>query len=105
MSLGAVLRLIVNVPDAFLPPKMEQLYGLNITDGVRMTAPRQAVVDAFASNDDEPMSASDIQNIAHVSAAVVRTMIGQGLLVPREQRAYCCAIQQARHQIAQQTDA
>lgn len=87
MSLGAVLRLIVNVPDAFLPPKMEQLYGLNITDGVRMTAPRQAVVDAFASNDDEPMSASDIQNIAHVSADVVRTMIGQGLLVPREQRA------------------
>lgn len=87
MSLGAVLRLIVNVPDAFLPPKMEQLYGLNITDGVRMTAPRQAVADAFASNDDEPMSASDIQNIAHVSAAVVRTMIGQGLLVPREQRA------------------
>lgn len=87
MSLGAVLRLIVNVPDAFLPPKMEQLYGLNITDGIRMTAPRQAVVDAFASNDDEPMSASDIQNIAHVSAAVVRTMIGQGLLVPREQRA------------------
>lgn len=86
MSLGAVLRLIVNVPDAFLPPKMEQLYGLNITDGVRMTAPRQAVADAFASNDDEPMSASDIQNIAHVSAAVVRTMIGQGLLVPREQR-------------------
>ena len=87
MSLGAVLRLIVNVPDAFLPPKMEQLYGLNITDGIRMTAPRQAVVDAFASNDDEPMSASDIQNIAHVSATVVRTMIGQGLLVPREQRA------------------
>lgn len=82
MSLGAVLRLIVNVPDAFLPPKMEQLYELNIAGGVRMTAPRQAVADAFASNDDEPMSASDIQNIAHVSAAVVRTMIAQGMLKP-----------------------
>ena len=87
MTPGAVLRLIVNVPDAFLPPKMEQLYGLNITDGVRMTTPRQAVVDAFASNDGDPMSALDIQNIAHVSASVVRTMIGQGMLVPKEQRA------------------
>ena len=87
MTPGAVLRLIVNVPDAFLPPKMEQLYGLNITDNVRMTAPRLAVADAFASNDGDPMSASDIQNIAHVSASVVRTMIGQGLLTPREQRA------------------
>lgn len=87
MTPGAVLRLIVNVPDAFLPPKMEQLYGLNITDNVRMTAPRLAVSDAFASNDGDPMSVSDIQNIAHVSASVVRTMIGQGLLIPREQRA------------------
>ena len=87
MTPGAVLRLIVNVPDAFLPPKMEPLYGLNITDGVRMTAPRQAVSDAFASNDGDPMSVADIQNIAHVSSSVVRTMIGQGILVPREQRA------------------
>ncbi len=87
MTPGAVLRLIVNVPDAFSPPKMEQLYGLNITDNVRMTASRLAVADAFASNDGDPMSASDIQNIAHVSASVVRTMIGQGLLIPREQRA------------------
>ncbi len=87
MTPGAVLRLIVNVPDAFLPPKMEQLYELNIADGVRMTAPRLAVSDAFASNDGEPMSVSDIQNIAHVSASVVRTMIGQGMLVPTEQRA------------------
>lgn len=87
MTLGAVLRLIVNVPDAFSPPKMEQLYGLNITDAVRMTASRQAVADAFASNDNEPMSATDVQNIARVSPSVVRTMISGGILVPKEQRA------------------
>lgn len=87
MTPGAVLRLIVNVPDAFSPPKMEQLYGLNITDAVRMTASRQAVADAFASNDNEPMSATDVQNIARVSPSVVRTMISGGILVPKEQRA------------------
>ncbi len=87
MTPGAVLRLIVNVPDAFSPPKMEQLYGLNITDAVRMTASRQAVADAFASNDNEPMSATDVQNIARVSPSVVRTMISSGILVPKEQRA------------------
>lgn len=87
MAPGAVLRLIVNVPDAFSPPKMEQLYGLNITDAVRMTASRQAVADAFASNDNEPMSATDVQNIARVSPSVVRTMISGGILVPKEQRA------------------
>lgn len=87
MTPGAVLRLIVNVPDAFSPPKMEQLYGLNITDAVRMTTSRQAVADAFASNDNEPMSATDVQNIARVSPSVVRTMISGGILVPKEQRA------------------
>lgn len=87
MTPGAVLRLIVNVPDAFSPPKMEQLYGLNITDAVRMTASRQAVADAFASNDNEPMSATDVQNIVRVSPSVVRTMISGGILVPKEQRA------------------
>lgn len=87
MTPGAVLRLIVNVPDAFSPPKMEQLYGLNITDAVRMTASRQAVADAFASNDNEPMSATDVQNIARVSPSVVRTMISGGILIPKEQRA------------------
>lgn len=87
MSPGAVLRLIVNVPDAFLPPRVEQLYGFKSDTGVRMTTARQAVADAFASNDDEPMSASDIQNIARVSSAVVRTMIKNGTLEPRDCRA------------------
>jgi len=80
MSPGAVLRLIINVPDAFAPPKTEQLYAFQTDEKIRMTAQRQAVADAFASNDGEPMSASDIQNIARVSAAVVRTMINNGIL-------------------------
>ena len=88
MTPGAVLRLIINVPDAFSPPRMEQLYGYNFDSAMRMTDARQAVADAFASNDNDAMSASDIQNIAHVSASVVRTMIQRGILVPRDTR--CC---------------
>ena len=86
MTPGAVLRLIVNVPDAFSPPRTEQLYGYNFETNVRMTDARQSVADAFASNDNEPMSASDIQNIAHVSAAVIKTMISRGVLIPRDTR-------------------
>lgn len=86
MTPGAVLRLIVNVPDAFSPPKLEQLYSYCARDGVRMTAARQSVADAFASNDNDPMSANDIQNIANVSSSVVRTMIQNGTLVLADSR-------------------
>ena len=82
MTPGAVLRLIVNVPDAFSPPRMEQLYAYNHDDKIRMTDARQSVADAFASNDNDAMSVSDIQNIAHVSGAVVRGMITHGALIP-----------------------
>ena len=82
MTPGAVLRLIVNVPDAFSPPRTEQLYVYNNDTGVRMTDARQSVADAFASNDNDAMSASDIQNIAQVSGAVVRGMISRGVLIP-----------------------
>lgn len=86
MSPGAVLRLIVNVPDAFLPPKQEQLYTFNPDKHARMTDARQAVADAFASNDNDAMSASDIQNIAYVSSAIVRSMIKAQLLIPAQLR-------------------
>lgn len=86
MTPGAVLRLIVNVPDAFSPPRTEQLYGYDFESNVRMTDARQSVADAFASNDNEPMSVSDIQNIAHVSASVIKTMIDRGVLIPRDTR-------------------
>lgn len=82
MTPGAVLRLIVNVPDAFSPPRLEQLYSFDFSTTARMTDARQAVSDAFASNDNLPMSASDIQNIARVSGAVVRTMIKNNILTP-----------------------
>ena len=86
MTPGAVLRLIINVPDAFSPPRMEQLYTYNPDTKIRMTDARQSVADAFASNDNDAMSASDIQNIAHVSGAVVRGMISRGILVPTASR-------------------
>lgn len=86
IPLGMALRLIVNIPDAFSSPRMEQLYSCNFESGVRMTQNRQAVLDAFASNDNEPMTISDIQNIARVSSAVVRKMVKNGGLLPSAQR-------------------
>lgn len=86
MAPGAVLRLIVNVPDAFSDPRMEQLYSYDFNSSARMTDARQSVADAFASNDNSPMSVTDIQNIAHVSSAVVRTMIKNSILMPVDMR-------------------
>ncbi|MBQ4070523.1 MAG: primosomal protein N' [Alphaproteobacteria bacterium] len=86
MPLGAVLRLIVNVPDVFAPPQMDALYGFNFDTTARMTDARQSVCDAFASNDNEPMTVSDIQNIARVTSSVVRTMIKNGILIPAGQQ-------------------
>lgn len=86
MTPGAVLRLIVNIPDAFSPPRVEQLYKYNADSVVRMTDARQAVADAFDSNYNEPMSISDVQNIAKVSGAVVKGMIQRGVLIPCDVR-------------------
>ena len=49
MTPGAVLRLIVNVPDAFNPPTIEQLYSFNFDKSIKITDARQAVCDAFQS--------------------------------------------------------
>ena len=86
MTPGAVLRLILNVPDAFLPPKVEQLYSFNFDASAKMTEARQAVADAFQSNDNEAMSVSDIMNIAHVSNSVIKTMIKNEILIPVQWR-------------------
>ncbi len=86
IPMGMVLRLIVNIPDAFSPPRLEQLYNFDFSTTARMTPNRQSVMDAFASNDNDPMTLSDIQNIARVSSAVVRTMIKNGTLVPAATR-------------------
>ena len=87
MTPGAVLKLILNIPDAFSPPRMEQLYSFNFDTNAKMTTARQSVMDAFSSNDNEAMSVNDIVNIAHVSNAVVRTMIKNETLVPADSRA------------------
>jgi primosomal protein N' (replication factor Y) len=80
MTPGAVLRLIINVPDAFLPPKIEPLYNFNFDANDRMTDSRQMVMDAYSSNDNTPMTISDLRNIAKVSTSVINTMIKKGLL-------------------------
>lgn len=86
MAPGAVLRLIINVMDAFNPPKVEQLYEYNFDADCKMTDARQNVCDAFHSNDNDAMSVNDIQNIAKVSGAVIKTMIKNGILIPTTQR-------------------
>ena len=83
MTPGAVLRLILNVPDAFDESRAEQLYSYNFdTKNQKMTENRQMVVDAFAANDNEAMSLTDIIGISRVGPSVVRTMIARGMLMP-----------------------
>ena len=86
MMPGAVLRLILNVPDAFNAQKMEQLYKYNFDATAKMTNSRQSVADAFQSNDNDAMSIGDITNIAHVSNSVVKTMIKNGILIQTDSR-------------------
>ena len=81
MTPGAVLRLILNVPDAFNPPHIEQLYSYNFDVKCKMTDARQRIIDAFQSNDNDAMSVSDIQNIANVGNAVVKGLIKNGTLI------------------------
>lgn len=80
MAPGAVLRLVINVPDAFNPPKYEQLYTLAPKYGTKITDAQQRVIDAFQSNDNDSMSINDIMNIAHVSNSVIKTMIKNNVL-------------------------
>ena len=82
MTPGAVLKLIINIPDAFSPPRVEPLYAFDFNAQAKMTEQRQSVADAFSSNENDPMSVNDIINIAHVSNSVVRGMIKNGTLVP-----------------------
>jgi primosomal protein N' (replication factor Y) len=83
MAPGAVLRLILNVPDAFCEPRTEQLYAYDFANNKsKMTENRQKIADAFEMNDNEPMSINDIQNIAHVGGTVAKTMITRGMLIP-----------------------
>jgi len=86
MTPGAVLRLIINVPDAFNPPAKEQLYAVDFDTKFAMTDSRQAVCDAFQSNDNDAMSINDILNIAHVGNSVVKTMIKNNILIPVDER-------------------
>lgn len=86
MPPGAVLRLVINVPDAFAPPRIEQLYAYNTDANIRMTDARQAVADAFDTNDFAAMSVVDIQNISHASRAVINSLIKNGTLIPTDAR-------------------
>jgi primosomal protein N' (replication factor Y) len=86
MAPGAVLRLIINVPDAFNPPKYEQLYTYNMDNNAKITENQQKVIDAFQSNDNDAMSINDIMNIAHVSQSVIKTMIKNNVLIMSDKR-------------------
>ncbi len=82
MNMGGVLRLILNVTDAFIPPKQEVLYSFDFNKDKKLTEKRQMVADCFDSNDNMPMTLADIQNIAKVSNGIVKKMIADGFLKP-----------------------
>ena len=86
MAPGAVLRLVINVPDAFNPPKYEPLYTFNFEHSAKITESQQRVADAFQSNDNDAMSVNDIMNISHVSNSVIKTMIKNNVLVLSDTR-------------------
>ena len=86
MTPGAVLRLIINVPDAFLPPKQEPLYNFNFDANAKMTENRQMVMDAYSANDNTAMSINDLRNISRVGASVINTMIKRGVLTLADTR-------------------
>ena len=86
MAPGAVLRLVINVPDAFNPPKYEPLYTFNFEHSAKITESQQRVADAFQSNDNDAMSVNDIMNISHVSNSVIKTMIKNNVLLLSDTR-------------------
>ena len=86
MTPGAVLRLILNIPDAFNPSNSEKLYTYNFDSTCKMTDARQRIIDAFQSNDNDAMSVSDIQNIANVNSSVIKGLIKNNTLIQTDVR-------------------
>lgn len=78
---GSVLRLTLNQPDAYEPPRPQQVYSLAAQlPAVRLSAPRLRVVDVLRAS-DAPLTAAALAEKANCSTAVIRAMAEGGLLV------------------------
>lgn len=82
-SKGAVLRMVMRVPDALAPPRMQTAYVRTaaLPQGVRETPQRKAVM---AQAGGAPAPASQLASAAGVSEAVVRGLAKAGGLTPVE---------------------
>jgi primosomal protein N' (replication factor Y) len=78
---GAVLRMVLSVPDALDPPKPGTAYTLAVDPpGFRATKARDRVISFL--NENPPLSAADIAREAGCGAAVVRGLADAGVLAP-----------------------
>jgi primosomal protein N' (replication factor Y) len=79
-SPGAVLKMVMSVPDALKPPKIITTYKINkIPDVQKITTTRKRVIDLL--NHGSPMLVTDIIHEAGVSSSVVKGLIKGGSLI------------------------
>jgi len=78
---GAVLKMMMSVPEALVPPKPSIAYGSSPTPPViKMTAARQRVLALVAAG--LPRSATELAREAAVSPSVIKALADAGAIVP-----------------------
>ncbi len=78
---GSVLRLTLNQPDAYEPPRPQQVYALaNPQPAVRLSAPRQRVISILQAG-PVAMTAAALAEKANCSTTVIRAMAEGGVLI------------------------
>ncbi|WP_425410579.1 primosomal protein N' [Hyphococcus sp.] len=77
--MGAILRMVTRVSDAFDGPRMQTGYIANAQAPARMTPQRRAVLNCAGR---QPQSASELAAAAGVSEGVVRGLAKAGALTP-----------------------
>lgn len=83
---GAVLRMVLSVPDALLPPKTQTVYTLaKDVPAVRETKARARVLAFLAEN--PPLPAADIAREAGCGASVIKSLADAGALIALDMRA------------------
>ncbi|MEM0988296.1 MAG: primosomal protein N' [Pseudomonadota bacterium] len=78
---GMVLRLATRVPDLGAPEKRRRVLRRGLIDPARVTSARQRILDALSTHGGAGFAPSDLAREAGVSAAVVKGLVDQGVLV------------------------
>lgn len=80
-SPGAVLKMMLSVPEALMPPKPTIAYGPSPTPPlIKMTAARERVLAVVASG--LPRTAAELAREAAVSPSVIKALADAGAIVP-----------------------